>query len=431
MSHDANPAGRSAENAAAAGLAELLPGTLDCVHCGLCLTACPTYRVTGRETSSPRGRIYLMRGVAEGRIELGETLAEEAHLCLGCRACETACPAGVEYGALLEHTRAAVADAGLRDGLAKRIETFALRQIVPRPRRLHWLMSGLSFVQRLRLDRAVTPFLPKRLRDMHALLPSIPPGPERVRLAPRTPAKTTARGRVAVFEGCLMPEMFGRVNAATVAVLSACGLDVVVPEGQGCCGALQAHAGDRAFARGLLDANVAAFDPASVDAIVVNSAGCGAALREADHLSPGAADALAAKVRDVSEVVMEAGLPRELEVLDATVCYDDPCHLLHGQGVESPPREMLKAIPGLRFLPHADPGACCGAAGIYNLTHPEMSQAVLARKLDALEAADPDFIATGNPGCIMQLEAGARARGLRARVVHPIELVARVLVPQR
>ena len=427
MSHDANSVAPSVSEE----LKALLPGTLDCVHCGLCLTSCPTYRVTGRETSSPRGRIYLMRGVAEGRIDLAGTVAEEAHLCLGCRACETACPAGVEYGSLLEHTRAAVADAGLQPGFAKRIETLALRQIVPHPRRLHLLLNVMSLAQRLGLDRAVTAFLPKRLQDMHALLPVIPPRRERGRLPTHVASRAEARGRVAVFEGCLMPEMFGRVNAATVSVLSACGLDVVVPEGQGCCGALQAHAGDRGFAKGLLETNIEAFDPASVDAIVVNSAGCGAALREADRLAPGAADALAAKVRDVSEVVMQAGLPEDLDALEATVCYDDPCHLVHGQGVASPPREMLAAIPGLRMVPHADPGACCGAAGIYNLTHPEMSQAVLARKLDSLEAADPDYIATGNPGCIMQLEAGARARGMRAQVVHPIELVARALGSQR
>ena len=405
----------------------LYPGTLDCVHCGLCLSACPTYRATGRETSSPRGRIYLMRGVAEGKIELGGTVAEEAYLCLGCRACETACPAGVEFGSLLEHTRAAVEEAGLREGLPKRIESAALRGLVPHPRRLHWAMNALALVQNLGLDRLTRPFLTNRLREMHDLLPPVPPLSERGRLPPVTEAVGERRGRVALFEGCIMPEMYGRVNAATARVLAACGLEVVAPPGQGCCGALQAHSGDLDFARGLARSNLGAFDPADVDAIVVNSAGCGAAMREADRWLPGEGDAFAAKVRDVSEVVVEAGIPEGLGPVEGTVCYDDPCHLVHGQGVSSPPRTILAAIPGLVFESHDDPGSCCGAAGIYNLTQPEMSRTVLARKMDALATADPDFIATGNPGCLMQIATGVRERGLRAEVVHTIELLDRAL----
>ncbi len=405
----------------------LYPETLDCVHCGLCLTACPTYRATGRETSSPRGRIYLMRGVAEGRIPLSGTVAEEAYLCLGCRACETACPAGVAYGSLLEHTRAAVEAQGLRDGLPKRIESSALRNLVPHPRRLHWAMSALAAVQHLALDRVVRPLLPKRLREMHALLPKIPASSERGRLPRFTPANGERRGRVAMFEGCIMPEMFGRVNAATVRVLAACGLEVVSPEGQGCCGALQAHGGELEFARALARSNLAAFDPEDFDSLVVGSAGCGASLRELGDWLPGEGDALAAKVRDVSEVIVEAGIPADLNRVAGTVCYDDPCHLIHGQGVSRPPRAILEAIPGLELVQHDDPGSCCGAAGIYNLTQPEMSRTVLARKMDALAALDPDFIATGNPGCMMQLATGVKQRGLRAEVVHPVELLDRAL----
>jgi Fe-S oxidoreductase len=368
-----------------------------------------------------------MRGVAEGRIPLAGTVAEEAQLCLGCRACETACPAGVEYGSLLEHTRAAVDAENLREGLPKKIETLALRQLVPRPGRLHWAMNALALVQRLGLDRLARPLLPKRLREMHALLPAIPPGSERGRLPALTSADGERRGRVAVFEGCIMPEMFGRVNAATVRVLAACGLDVASPKGQGCCGALQAHSGDLEFARALARTNLSAFDPDDFDALVVNSAGCGASLREVDQWLPGDGDALAAKVRDVSEVIVEAGIPVHLRRMEGTVCYDDPCHLVHGQGVSAPPRALLEAIPGLEIVQHDDPGSCCGAAGIYNLTQPEMSRTVLSRKMDALEALDPDYIATGNPGCMMQLATGARERGLRAEVVHPVELLDRAL----
>ena len=394
-----------------AKLEALYPGTLDCVHCGLCLPVCPTYRLTGSETSSPRGRVYLMRGVAEGRIELGTAVAEEAYFCLGCRACETACPSGVRFGALLEATRAAVEQQGLRGGIAKRIESFALRRLLPSRRRLHWLLSALALVQQSGAGRLAR-LLPRRLAQAYRLLPAVPPRAERRRLPRSIPALGERRGRVALFEGCLMPELFGAVNAATARVLARNGYEVVVPPEQGCCGALHLHAGDPEFAHELERANRVAFD--GVDAIIVNSAGCGAALR---------GGALGARVRDICEFLDEVGLVAEPAPRVGSVCYDDPCHLVHGQRVAAAPRRLLARVPGLRLVPHDDPTSCCGAAGIYNLSHPEASQAVLAPKLDALAAADPDWIATGNPGCLMQLAAGARARGLRARVVHPVELL--------
>jgi glycolate oxidase iron-sulfur subunit len=219
-----------------------------------------------------------------------------------------------------------------------------------------------------------------------------------------------------------MPELFGATNRATARVLARNGFDVVVPSGQGCCGALHAHAGDEDTARALLERNLEAFGPADVDALVVNSAGCGAHLRGAGHWLPAGAG-LAARVRDVSEFLMESGLRPPTGRVEARVCYDDPCHLIHGQGVKDAPRRLLESIPGVALVPHADAAACCGAAGIYNLTHPEMSRAVLARKLDALADADPDVIATGNPGCLMQIAQGAAERGLRARVAHPVQLL--------
>jgi glycolate oxidase iron-sulfur subunit len=398
-------------DSAAGELAALLPATLDCVHCGLCLPACPTYRLTGRETSSPRGRVYLMRGVAEGRLPLGPALAEEAYFCLGCRACETACPSGVRYGALLERTRAAVEERGLRPGLAARAEKLALRELIPHPRRLAFAFSVLAWIQRSGLGR-IAALLPPPLAAAWRLLPAVPPRAERRRLPRVIPAEGTRRGRVALFEGCLMPELFGAVNAATARVLARNGFEVVVPQGQGCCGALHLHAGAPELAHELERANLAAFEGA--DAIVVNSAGCGAALREG---------ALGPRVRDVCEFLDEAGLVAEPPRRDGTVCYDDPCHLVHAQRIAAAPRRLLARVPGLRLVPHDDPASCCGAAGVYNLTHPEASQAVLAPKLDALAKADPDWIATGNPGCLMQLSAGVRARGLRAKVVHPIELI--------
>jgi len=403
--------------------------SLDCVHCGLCLSSCPTYIETGRETSSPRGRIYLMRGIAEGRAQLGEAMAEEAYLCLGCRACESACPSGVQYGAMLESVRASVDEAGLRRGWGQRIERVVLRSVVPRKRVLHALVGLVAIAQRLGLDRAVLPLLPEALRELHPMLPEIPAAAERAPLPAFTAAQGEKRGRVAFFVGCVMPEIFGAVHRATIRVLSEQGFEVVVPASQGCCGALQAHSGDLPFARRLARENLRAFARDDFDAVVVNSAGCGAALRDVHHWLPDEDTSAASRIRDICEWLDEvgyrvgAGAGRSDPQTPLRVCYDDPCHLTHGQGVTDAPRRLLAQLPGIELVPHADPGSCCGAAGIYNLTHREMAQKVLSRKLDSLAAAAPDLIASGNPGCMMQLQAGARARGLRARVLHPVELL--------
>jgi glycolate oxidase iron-sulfur subunit len=402
---------------------EIQRRSLDCVHCGLCLTACPTYRETGREISSPRGRIYLMRGVAEGRLSLGDALAEEAYLCLGCRACETACPSGVSYGAMLELTRAEIEDAGARRGLTRQLERLALRHVVPHPLRLRLLVDLLGLAQRLRLDRALLRLLPERLRPLLRLLPPVPSRARRRPLAGQHAAQGERRGRVGLLTGCVMAELFADVNAATVRVLTRNGFDVVVAPGQGCCGALQAHAGDEAFAASLARRNVQAFAAAGVEQVVSNSAGCGAALRDAGRWLPGEGEALAGSARDVCELLDAEGLRPPAGQLALRVAYDDPCHLVHAQKVAAAPRRVLAAIPGLELVEHADPTSCCGAAGTYNLTHRAMAGAVLDRKLDALAAVDPDVVATGNPGCLMQLRAGVAARGLRARVLHPVELL--------
>jgi Fe-S oxidoreductase len=328
----------------------------------------------------------------------------------------------VRYGELLEEARAAVERAGTRRGLARRVEWWALRHVLPHRTRLGWALSLLAIAQRLRLDRLALPLLPRALRERHRLLPAVPARLDRRPLPPLVRAEGERRGRVALLEGCVMPELFGATNRATARVLARNGFDVVVPSGQGCCGALHAHAGDEDTARALLERNLEAFGPADVDALVVNSAGCGAHLRGAGHWLPAGAG-LAARVRDVSEFLMESGLRPPTGRVEARVCYDDPCHLIHGQGVKDAPRRLLESIPGVALVPHADAAACCGAAGIYNLTHPEMSRAVLARKLDALADADPDVIATGNPGCLMQIAQGAAERGLRARVAHPVQLL--------
>ncbi len=405
----------------------LYSSTLDCVHCGLCLPACPTYLETGRETSSPRGRVYLMRGVAEGRVSLAGLLAEEAELCLGCRACETACPSGVRFGAMLEDTRAAVARAGVDRGLARRIERFALRNIVPRRRLLRGLVTLLELAQRTGLDRVIARLLPRRLSAAHALLPELPRARQRRPLPEFTPAQGPRRGCVAFFTGCVMPEVFAPVQQAGVRLLAANGFDVVVPRDQGCCGALHAHAGDSDFACDLARRNLEVFDELyrarDIDAIVVDSAGCGAAMREAGRWLPGSGEPFAGRVRDICEFLDQVGMRAPRGRQNLRVCYDDPCHLIHGQGVEAAPRRLLGQVAGLELVEHAHASRCCGAAGTYNLTQPDMSAAVLREKMDALAAVGPDVIATGNPGCLMQLRAGARARGLKVAVVHPVELL--------
>ena len=412
-----------ATSAALPGWEGVYARALDCVHCGLCLESCPTYRETGSEVSSPRGRIHLMRAVAEGLFPVSGVLAQEAYLCLGCRACETACPSGVEYGAMVEHVRCAVESAGLRRGWARWLERHALRDLVAHPRRLAFAFDLIAWAERLRLDRLLLPLLPSALRDARDLVPRVPPRAQRAALPEITPARGARRGRVGFFAGCVMPQLFGEVNAATLRVLAANGFEVVVPRGQACCGALHAHAGDADAARALARRNARAFADAEVEVVVVNAAGCGAAMRDAAQWLPGEGEALAGSIRDVSEWLEAAGLRAPRGRIDARVCYDDPCHLLHAQRIGAAPRKLLAQIPGLQLLAHGDAGACCGAAGIYNLTHPAMSRAVLERKMRFLAEADPDLIASGNPGCMMQLAAGARRAGLRARVVHPVTLL--------
>jgi Fe-S oxidoreductase len=318
-----------------------------------------------------------------------------------------------------------VEDAGLRRGPARALERLALRRALAHPGRLRLLFDLLALAQSLRLDRLALALAPAAARELAALLPRVPPRSERRRLPERIPPAGPPRGRVGFFVGCVMPELFGRTHTDTVDVLAHNGFEVVVPRGQGCCGALHAHAGDEAFAHALARRNAEAFARAGVSEIVVNSAGCGAALRDAARWLGSEGEALAAGAIDVSAFLAREGLRPGLGRIQARVCYDDPCHLVHGQKVGDAPRRLLEQIPGLALIPHDDPASCCGAAGIYNLTHRAMSQAVLARKLGALAAADPDLIATGNPGCLMQLRSGAARAGLRAEVVHPVDLLAR------
>lgn len=415
--------------------------TLDCVHCGLCLASCPTYDLLSRETTSPRGRIYLMRGLAEGKIEPTAPVVRDLDLCLVCRACEPVCPAGVHFGEMMEFVRTEILEDARAKTLKDHLRRFAVRRLIPYPRRLRWLAHVIRFgewsgvrglLKRLGVLRRISPDLD--LRD--ELLPPMPPAAARRRLPANTVAGGVRRGRVAVLEGCVMPLLLGDTNRATVRVLAEQGFDVVVPRTPVCCGALSAHFGSLDVARQAALTAIAAFDSVGeVDAVVVNSAGCAAMMKEYGRLlhdgdgasaaQHAAARALAAKVRDVSEFLSEQGIRPPRGRIEARVAYADACHLGHAQGVRDQPREVLVAIPGIRLVPLERADRCCGAAGLYNALHPQLSMRLLEDKIDDLRRSQADVLATGNPGCLMQWRAGVRRAGLAIEVVHPIELFDR------
>jgi glycolate oxidase iron-sulfur subunit len=411
-------------------------GLMECVHCGLCLPTCPTYAELGVEMDSPRGRIYLMRAVVEGKLSLSASYQQHISLCLGCRACETACPSGVKFGHLLEGARAQIEQAGAPHypPLAKWLRLLAFEGILPRPLVLRLLGNLLLFYQACGLRAllqhpALGRWLPTRLVKLDQMLPVLPKRSSRARLREVTPAQGERRGRVGFVCGCVMPYFFGQVNEATVQLLSANGFEVVTPAAQRCCGALHAHAGERETARRLARQNIEAFAEARVDWIIVNAAGCGAMLKEYhelwrhDPLLSGAAKQFSERVLDVSQFFDRFPFRGPLAELPLRVAYDDPCHLVHGQRVREEPRRLLRAIPGVELLDVKEADWCCGSAGIYNLLHPDLSRQILERKMRHLMAVNPDVIATGNPGCLLQIGVGAKEHGLTAAVVHPIELL--------
>lgn len=401
-------------------LAQEQAGLDACVHCGFCLQACPTYLALEDENDSPRGRIVLMRALANGAIPADDPdLRNHIDRCLGCRACETACPSGVPYGRLLEATRAT-----LRGGQAPTAMSRALLRVFSIPLLMR---TAMGFARLL----AATPIptllmnLPGRLGFAMAMLASTEFPLERARYQAEGDG---ANGSAALLLGCVMEGLFTNTNRATERVLTHNGYQMAVASGQGCCGALHAHAGDLEAARTLARRNIAAFEQSGAQFVVTNAAGCGAMMKEYDHLLSGdpewseRARDIAARVRDVSELLAAVG-PRSGGALPFSVAYDAPCHLLHAQRVAVAPITVLQAVPGVRLVPLDESEQCCGSAGIYNLIEPETSDAVLARKLDRIGASNATLIATGNPGCMMQIGAGLLRAGMRARVVHPIDLL--------
>jgi glycolate oxidase iron-sulfur subunit len=423
---------------------------LACVHCGLCLEACPTYVHTGDENDGPRGRLYLMSAVEEGRLRL-DSPAFTRHIdrCLGCRACESACPAGVEYGQLLEAARADISAGGRREGWTSRAMRLALRHVWSRPARLR-LAFGFARLLRdsrlphLLLASRLTKLLPARVELALALLDSSRPSRTYagggVNVADsRDEVGASRRGvdsgessdsSALLFEGCVTEGLFARVNRATARVLAANGCRSSAPRGQVCCGALHAHAGDLEGARRLARRNVEAFETDVGAAVVTNAGGCGAMLASYAHLLAGDAEYagrardFSARVRDVSQQLDAAGLGRAGAPLeDVAVTYDASCHLLHGQKARTEPLRVLGAVAGVRLVPLEGSDVCCGGAGVYNLLELELSARVLEEKLARVRESGAEVLATGNPGCHMQLGAGARLAGLPLSVVHPVELL--------
>jgi len=424
---------------------------LSCVHCGLCLPACPTYTQNGNEADSPRGRIQLMLGLADGRIELTETAHKHLDLCLDCRACETACPSGVVYHELIEEAKAKLQHR-TKQGLKHRLLTWMFFNVFTYPTRLKLALLPARLLQKVGVYGAMRKIglfklLPSNFRKMEQMLPPdgplwpkpLPPRSRAgglknlmIALNPRQADQTKPRAIIGFLPGCIGSVMFDKVNRQAVELLAACGADVVVPEAQDCCGAIHHHSGAHEPAMEKAKKNIDAFLPEhgeKVDFIVSTIAGCGAMLREYDFLlrdDPEYAERavlFALRVRDISEVLYDLGLPEMKHAVDSTITYHDACHLIHAQKVSSQPRALLAKIPGLTMVPLPESDMCCGAAGTYNLTHPKMASDLAERKLKHIESTKTSIVVTGNVGCAMHIASEARARGHKLEVLHPVELL--------
>ena len=418
------------------GLIPIYEDYARCVHCGLCLNHCPTYRLWQLEADSPRGRIHQMILVREGQLPLSRTFVEHIDKCLDCRSCETACPSGVEYGKLVEHARARIEQDYRRPWLTQATRDFVFKQLLPFPKRIAVAARLLNFYQRSGLQaiaRASGVLRVLGLAGQERFLPRIDDEFFFGKLGKTFPAAGPRRARVAFFAGCIANVTFSKLNEATIRVLTANGCEVVVPGGQLCCGALAAHAGVREAARDLARKNIAAFGWEGLDAILTNAAGCGSTLKEYEHLFSeteveykGAVE-FQKRVRDVTEFLAELGLTAKLKPVAKRVTYQDSCHLLHGQKVREAPRQLLRAIPALEFveLPYSD--ICCGSAGVYNVTQTEASLELLEEKMDHAKKTGAAIIATANPGCLLQMRAGAEMHGTGQEVLHVVEVLDRAM----
>ncbi len=405
----------------------------DCVHCGFCLPACPTYVLWGEEMDSPRGRIYMIKKAADGEGTLDTRFKQHMDNCLGCMACMTACPSGVEYNKLIEPTRAQI-ERNIPRSLSERLFRRMIFATFPHPGRLRLLAIPLLVYQKsgLRsLIRAVgiPKLLPKRVAAMEALLPDVPAQPFQ-QLPARIAAKTTRRRRVGMLRGCVQQVFFPHVNAATARVLAAEGCEIVVPEDQGCCGALMVHSGLESEAITLAKHMIATFEKANVDTIVINSAGCGSTMKEYGHLLrddpewAARATAFSAKCKDIAEILCELEPQAERHPLKLRIAYHDACHLQHAQGVRDQPRRLLGGIPELEVAEIPEGSLCCGSAGVYNLLQPETANQLGDRKVENLLTTGAEAVLSANPGCLLQLMNGLRRRGMKEMpAFHMVELL--------
>jgi glycolate oxidase iron-sulfur subunit len=407
-----------------------------CVHCGLCLNHCPTYRLWGMEADSPRGRIRQMLLVDQGELELGDSFVTHIDRCLDCRACETACPSGVEYGKLVEFTRAQIEEQHPR-GLFSRLARDAFfRHLLPYPRRIDFAARLTKIYQRSGIAafaRATGILKLLGLDARERLMPRIDDRFFFSELGKTFPAQGPRRARVAFFAGCIAQVTFTKLNEATIRVLTANGCEVVVPDGQLCCGALAVHAGVRDVARELAGDNLEVFLRESFDAVITNAAGCGSTLKEYPQLfqedDPKYPKAIAfqKKMRDVTEFLAELGLIAPLKELPLRVTYQDSCHLAHGQRIREAPRKLIRAVPGVELVEMFRSDDCCGSAGIYNVTETAASMEILEEKMRYAAATKAPVIVTANPGCLLQLRAGAAMHGTNQEVLHVVELLDRAL----
>jgi glycolate oxidase iron-sulfur subunit len=401
-----------------------------CVHCGFCLPVCPTYVLWGQEMDSPRGRIYLMKMASEGKAEINPTWVSHFDSCLGCMACMTACPSGVDYGKLIEATRAQIERKTERSPGERRHRRFMFENFTQPARlrrmRLPLLVYEKSGLQAIVRSLGLLKLLPQKLQTMEALLPKLG---RRETVAEVTPAVGTKRRRVGLMLGCVQREFFSQVNAATVRVLAAEGCEVVAPREQPCCGALLVHAGEEAAAVELAKRTIDAFERANVETIITNAAGCGSNVKEYGRLLRDERDyaertrAFAAKCKDISEILVDL-VPRvKRHELKLRVAFHDSCHLQHAQGVRLQPRALLSGIPLLELAEIPETAICCGSAGIFNLVQPDAANDLGDRKARLIEPLKVDVVATGNPGCILQMQSALARRGQKTPVVHTIQLM--------
>ncbi|MET3695991.1 glycolate oxidase iron-sulfur subunit [Bacillus oleivorans] len=404
----------------------------DCVHCGMCLESCPTYELTGQEQHSPRGRVYLIKSVAEGKLEVNEQFMDPVFACLDCRACTTACPADVDVGGLIEEARGQIRQAIPFTGMKGIVSKFFLEGLFPYHSRLNAAGSLLKFYQKSGLQKVVRKsgfinIMPKHLVQMEAIMPEVK---QSVRKKYKNEEVIKAKGetkhQVALLTGCVMDVMFSDVNESTINVLIRNGNNVVIPQNQTCCGALHVHAGDRETGRRLARQNIEAFK--DEEKIIVNAAGCGCMLKEYAELFREEpewrkrAEEFSAKVEDISKYLYDTGYEKPKAEIKTRITYHDACHLAHGQGIRQEPRDLLLDIPGVEMVHMPNSDRCCGSAGIYNITNPDMASEILDRKMENVPE-DVEMISMGNPGCMLQMAMGVQKYGRNQKVVHTIQLL--------